>query len=517
MRIDSYIEPRKLLGVSGLFSVNTSAGVIEGNSDYTRTELDGVTVFEYTLDGVRLTAEFSEKANGAVIRQDYFENTSDAPVHIYKIASRFHMDGNEYDVYTQYNGWQNENKGGWQRLVTQVTTAGLGIRTCEGAAPIMALHSKYTGKNTVFHLLPNGQWSMTAKKFPVSKNEHVVVEMGLHDDCLDLTVTPGERISLPTVIFFTAESKVDLDAYKLHEVYNELYPRRELPIFYNSWLYCFDRLDIDALLKQVDAAADLGFEGFMILFAKLGMLYCIRLEPRRLGCMRGQRHHTVAAVDIKHLRDRSKLMCGIAFAVFVHILCKAVVCRLALLHFSEYILGVEVMVISAGAVDDLTEKSHFHHVEHCHLASAVTAVFKHHNWHAGFLICANKVEAFADIVRTADFDCGIFAGAHGVNRHVGSAAPAVHENNGVNLIHFENILIIRGCKRLRTTFFPADLFAFLKAFRRNVADSRNFNIGHVCENVLEHSKSSVAESDISDINFFFHSAVPPFEYKYILY
>lgn len=264
MRIDSYIELRKLLGVSGLFSVNTSAGVIEGNSDYTRTEFDGVTVFEYTLDGVRLTAEFSEKANGAIIRQDYFENTSDAPVHIYKIASRFHMDGNEYDVYTQYNGWQNENKGGWQRLVTQVTTAGLGIRTCEGAAPIMALHSKYTGKNTVFHLLPNGQWSMTAKKFSVSKNEHVVVEMGLHDDCLDLTVAPGERIALPTVIFFTAESKVDLDAYKLHEVYNELYPRRELPIFYNSWLYCFDKLDIDKLLEQVDAAADLGFEGFMI-------------------------------------------------------------------------------------------------------------------------------------------------------------------------------------------------------------------------------------------------------------
>ena len=98
MRIDSYIEPRKLLGVSGLFSVNTSAGVIEGNSDYTRTELDGKTVFEYTLDGVRLAAEFTKKANGAIIRQDYFENTSDAPVHIYKIASRFHMDGNEYDV-----------------------------------------------------------------------------------------------------------------------------------------------------------------------------------------------------------------------------------------------------------------------------------------------------------------------------------------------------------------------------------------------------------------------------------
>lgn len=91
-----------------------------------------------------------------------------------------------------------------------------------------------------------------------------MVEMGFNNENLHLTVLPGETIQLPKIIFFRAKNKIDLDAYKLHEVYNALYPRKKLPVVYNSWLYCFDRLDIDDLRKQVDAAAELGIEAFMI-------------------------------------------------------------------------------------------------------------------------------------------------------------------------------------------------------------------------------------------------------------
>lgn len=264
MRIDTYIDKRTLPGVSGLFSAITSVGSVDGSTEYTRTERDGKTVFEYALNGARLYSEFTEKANGVVIRRDYFENLTDAPICIYHIASRFCMDGNEYDVYTQYNAWQHESRGEWQHLVTQITTGTSTIFTCDGAAPIMALHNRYTGKNTVFHLLPNCKWHMTATKFPVNKKEQTVLEMGISDPALNLEVMPGECIDLPAIIFFEAENKTDLDAYKLHEVYNEMYPRCTTPILYNSWLYCFDKLDVDKLLLQVDAAAELGFEAFMI-------------------------------------------------------------------------------------------------------------------------------------------------------------------------------------------------------------------------------------------------------------
>lgn len=39
------------------------------------------------------------------------------------MLSRFTLTGNEYEVYTQYNAWQHESKGVWQKLVTQIGTA----------------------------------------------------------------------------------------------------------------------------------------------------------------------------------------------------------------------------------------------------------------------------------------------------------------------------------------------------------------------------------------------------------
>ncbi len=265
MNLKNYVDLRKINGVSGLFCANGSFGRIEGNVEYTCTEKDNVIVYEYQNEKVSLRAEFTQEKNGVTIRRDYLKNISNEIVELNGFVSRFCMDGNAYEVYTQFNGWQHESTGGWQKLVTQVTTASQGIRTCDSATPMLGLHNLYTGKNTVFHLLPNCQWKMTARKAPVySKYEAVVVETGIEDDGLHMKVAVGEEISLPAVIFYQAENKTDLDAYKLHEVYNRLYPRKRMPILYNSWLYCFDKLDVDELLKQVDCASELGIEMFMI-------------------------------------------------------------------------------------------------------------------------------------------------------------------------------------------------------------------------------------------------------------
>ena len=251
-------------GFSGLFFTCGSFGIVDGDCNYSYEEKGNDKIYRYSNEKIALVATFTEKKNGVIIRKDYLENLSNEPQEINGLLSRFCLDGNAYEVYTQYNAWQHESSGGWQRLVTQVTAVSQGIRTCDSAAPIMALHNLYTGKNTVFHLLPNAQWKMTARKFPCSDKEIVVIETGFNSDGLRLQMAVGEKIELPTIILFSAENKVDLDAYKLHQVYNELYPRRNLPVVYNSWLYCWDNLDIDVLLKQVDFAAELGFEAFMI-------------------------------------------------------------------------------------------------------------------------------------------------------------------------------------------------------------------------------------------------------------
>lgn len=264
MRIENYLDLGKSPGISGLMSAIGSFGEIDGNVEFLKRSESGKTVFEYENSVIRLKSEFSVKENGVVIRCDSLENLSDELIEINSLLSRFTLDGSEYEVYTQYNGWQHESSGAWQKLVTEIRAASEGIRSCDGATPIMALHNLLTGKNTVFHLVPGAKWQMSAKKLHSSINEIVVVELGFCDKALSLKANPGEIIELPEVIFFKALNKTDLDAYRLHEYYNNAYPRKSMPIIYNSWLYCFDKLDIDKLKKQAECAADMGFEAFVV-------------------------------------------------------------------------------------------------------------------------------------------------------------------------------------------------------------------------------------------------------------
>ena len=258
-----YLE-KNYCGVSGLFYAIGSFGTINKACAYETQTSENFQSFSYNLNGVILTAEFKGQANGVIIRQDSLQNNNDHPVTLNALFSRFYLGGGDSEVYTQYNGWLNESDGNWQDLITSVTAQSLGIRSCDGATPLMAVRNKLNGKINVFHLLPNAQWKITAFKKPVTNKEFTVVEAGFNDSGLNMTVESGEKILLPQIIFFEAENKTDLDAFKLHTVYNKLYPRKSLPVGYNSWLYCFDRLNIENLTAQAKKASEMGFEAFMI-------------------------------------------------------------------------------------------------------------------------------------------------------------------------------------------------------------------------------------------------------------
>jgi len=264
MKLEKYISTEGLANISGLFVAEGDFGVIDGDMPTRVSAFDGATVYECEGLGVRLRAEFREYENGVVIRSDTLENISGREITVNRLSSRFVLDGDSFDVYTQFSSWQNESRGAWQRLNTIISAESGGIRSCDYAAPVMAFKNGYTGKKTVFHLLPNAMWNMTARRANKSDREITVFECGFRNTGLRLRVERGETVKLPEVIFFGAESEFDLDEWRLHTVYNRLYPRRSLPVAYNSWLYCFDDLDMDALMREADTAADMGFEAFMI-------------------------------------------------------------------------------------------------------------------------------------------------------------------------------------------------------------------------------------------------------------
>ena len=109
MRLESYLDLNSNLGVSGLFSVAGSFGKIHGVNPDTKTEKDNKTIYEYTNGQVKLTAEFTKFANGAIIRRDSLENLTDEPITINQLFSHFRVAGNNYEVYTQFNAWLHKS------------------------------------------------------------------------------------------------------------------------------------------------------------------------------------------------------------------------------------------------------------------------------------------------------------------------------------------------------------------------------------------------------------------------
>ena len=113
--------------------------------------------------------------------------------------------------------------------------------------------------------------------------------------------------------------------------------------------------------------------------------------------------HTVAAIDIKYLRDGSKLVCGVVFAVAIDVVFKAVVAYL----LAAKNFGAQVVHVTALAMNYLTEKSLLDHVHSHHFKSAVAAVFEEHKGSFCSHLSFYKVESLLYIVSTANLkSCG---------------------------------------------------------------------------------------------------------------
>lgn len=217
-------------------------------------------------EGWRARAEIAEDETGVFSRRDTFQNTSDGEITLSALSSRFVFDGGEWEVYTQYNGWQNENMGGWAPLTTTVAAEGISARTAVGAAPFLVLWNLQSNRGYAFHLISYGSWEMKATRRYAGGGipAYVDLELGVHKDGLRLTVAPGETVELPEILYYPVKNRVDLDAYKLHRYYNKKYPRRTQPVVYNTWLYQFDSFTYESLLSQVPLAKKLGAEYFLV-------------------------------------------------------------------------------------------------------------------------------------------------------------------------------------------------------------------------------------------------------------
>ncbi len=242
-----------------LFCIRGSFGELSGAVEMTDSRILAKS------EGIALACTQDTDKNGVLTLAGKLTNTAAADAILSAAAIKFTYDGGEYEVYTQYNGWQNESMGGWQPLVATVGAEVCGVRNAFSAAPFLVLWNKQTGRGTAYHLLADSAWVMKASKVAIGGEASiVVVEMGIKPDGLCMKLAPGEVCALPGVIAYDIRNKLDMDAWKLHAYMNERYPRREMPVIYNTWLARFDKITFDNVADQIGRARELGVEYFVI-------------------------------------------------------------------------------------------------------------------------------------------------------------------------------------------------------------------------------------------------------------
>lgn len=213
----------------------------------------------------KIECEYETDSCGVITRKDCFTNKSDKPIEVKCMKSRFVFEGGEYEVYTQFNHWQNESTGGWQPLITSVVVNGDSSRTTQNAAPFMVLWSQQAQRGVVFHLVPESAWEIKVIKVGhYCKYSKVVVEIGISDYNFDVLLAPNETINMPQIICYETRNKIHMDCYKLHNYMHNLYPRRHLPVIYNTWMGFFDNITYENLVEQIEPAANVGAEYFVI-------------------------------------------------------------------------------------------------------------------------------------------------------------------------------------------------------------------------------------------------------------
>lgn len=229
---------------------------------------------EIKRDGKKLLCEADEYTAvctyetdelGVVTRRDSITNTSDKNITVDCFKSRFVFEDGEYQVYTQFNNWQTESAGEWQKLVTSITAGCESTRTCQDATPFMVLWNEQESRGVAFHLMPDCMWDMKAARCRSDcKYSKIVVDIGASDKNYHITLAPGESVSAPEIICYEIRNKLDMDAYKLHNYMHVNYPRKNLPVIYDTWMGFFDHFDFEKITKQIELAADLGVEYFFI-------------------------------------------------------------------------------------------------------------------------------------------------------------------------------------------------------------------------------------------------------------
>ena len=215
--------------------------------------------------------EFDER-NEILSRRDVLENTGKAPLTLRQYFSLIPFQCGEYELFTQRSLWGEESQGQWETLRNGKrelsTRPG---RFCEGSTPYAVLRDTYNRHALAFLLLPAGDYAM---RFSVLNPEgsaslpNVFCQCGMSDDHWKMTLAPGEQWEAPELLIQILPGReAESGCAAINNYLNSRFPIRDeklFPVVYNTWLDRMNKLDVDRMTRQLEAAKRCGCEVFVV-------------------------------------------------------------------------------------------------------------------------------------------------------------------------------------------------------------------------------------------------------------
>ncbi|MBE6373312.1 MAG: alpha-galactosidase [Lentisphaerae bacterium] len=208
---------------------------------------------------------------GIVSCRHTLTNTSKKAQTVRRALPRWVFSPGDYEVFWQMNRWSAENQLQSQKLRgSDILLHGRAARSSIGSTPFCVLQDVENRAAAAFHVLPHGNWTIQVHS-DILSNEFPtpVVEAGLADTDLFLNLKPGKSIELPEVLIQAVpqgdllRSGADLQKYMIRK----RLPAAKLhqpPVIYNGWLYRFSSFTHEQMLRQLQAAREIGCEVFIV-------------------------------------------------------------------------------------------------------------------------------------------------------------------------------------------------------------------------------------------------------------
>ena len=207
---------------------------------------------------------------GLISCRNFLTNTAKTAQTIRRALPRWVFSPGDYEVFWQMSRWCVENQLQHQTLRgNDVFLHGRAARSTVGSTPFCILKDAENRLAAAFHVLPHGNWTIQVHSDIISNEfPSPIVEAGLADTDLFLELKPGQTLELPEILI---QEVPEGDLLAVGAPLHKYMVRKRLgtdihepPVIYNSWLYRFADFTREQLLRQAQAAKEIGCEVFIV-------------------------------------------------------------------------------------------------------------------------------------------------------------------------------------------------------------------------------------------------------------